>query len=290
MNGMTDFLTAVGVLATAGGIAWLGFRAVTLHYQTPPHLRGHFFAATLWTAVTFFQTVSVLIYRADPNFVGRMVAILSGVVMVWSWAQLAERQSGTTLRQERRPLPARLFVQTFWGVLALWIATWGISAGMNDWFDDAITYCDTPTITRLYAAGFRGANGRICDRRDALIQAIRGQDMKAVRTYLAVGVEPDFGTDYYYSQDNPYTEAVSRGDVEITRLLFAKSYYSYSNHTPLLQTAVQSGQLEQARFLLHRGYDVNEAQDGTHSTALKIAKQRGDKPMIAMLKGAGATK
>ena len=287
MDGITALVGLGAVLATVGGIAWLLYRGVELYFRVRPHLRGHVFAATLWSLVMLVQTAALLATGKEANSVGQATALLAGSVMVWSWAQFAERQSGTTVRQERRPLLARLFVQTFWGVLALWATTWGIITGANAWFDDALTARDIATISRLHALGFRGADDRLSERNEALVKAVQEQDRDAVRAYLAAGVNPSFA-DWDGSGD-PFVGAVIRKSVAITEMLLEHGY-PYRSDVPLLQTAVQSGQLGQVRFLLRRGCDANEVGQKTHFTALQIAKQRGDKPMITLLKSAGATK
>jgi len=85
-------------------------------------VHDHLWTARLWTAITFFQTASLLLWYTTPNLIGNVVAMIAGWTMVSSWRQLKERrQSGETL-QNHRPLPHRLFVQTFWGPLSIWIA------------------------------------------------------------------------------------------------------------------------------------------------------------------------
>lgn len=273
------------VLATVGGFVWLLYRGVYLFFRARPHLRGHLFAAVLWTLVTVFQTADLLLSRNEPNVIGSAVAILAGFVMISSWAQFAERQSGATYRQEKRPFLARLLVQTVWGLCAVWGMAWGAGVAGNDWLDRALTNRDVATVKRLRTAGF--VSDDMSEPGDcALAEAVRAQDEQAVRTYLAAGVSVNF---IAFDNITPFESAVSRDNVNITKLLFAQGH-PYPTDTPLLHRAVENGQLEQARFLLRRGANPDEIAEKTHYTALQIAKKQNNQPMIALLKSAGATK
>lgn len=288
MDSMMALLGLGAVLATVGAMAWLIYRGVELYFKARPHLRGHVLAAVLWTLVTLFQTAAILFSGNNNNWVGQTVAVVSGFVMVWSWGQFAERQSGATHRQERRPLLARLFVQSFWGILALWFAAWGAVTIGNEAFDRALAQQNLSAVQRLRSAGFGGMSGGDYERRDGLRTAINTQDADAVRLYLAAGAVP---TTYAgeYNERPSLLEAVRLPDVQITEMLW-KYGEPHSLSDPLLQEAVRAGQVEQARFLLHHGSDVNEISEQTHFTALKIAKKQGNKAMTALLIGAGATR
>ncbi len=279
-----ELLGVVGaLLATVGGIAWALCHGISLFFRARPHLRGHLFAAVLWTMVTVFQTGVVLLNRSEPHTIGQGVALIAGFVMIASWAQFWERQDGMMYRQDKRPLLSRLFTQSLWGIVALLGMACAAQVGADGWLNRAVTTRDIPTIKHLRAAGFGDEWGDSY----SLLEAIRNGDEPGVRAYLAAGAE----VDVLLAEVNttPFEAAVSENNVAITKLLFAHGE-PYTTDTPLLLRAVENGQWEQARFLIGRGVDVNEVSEKTHFTALQIAKQRGNQPMVVLLKSAGATR
>jgi len=286
--------TVGALLATVGIMGWLLYQGISLFFRVRPHLRGHVFAAALWTAVTIFQTTALLLDRGNKSVIGQAVATVAGFVMIASWAQFAERQSGATYRQEKRPLLTRLFVQSLWGLLALWATAFAIGVAGDDWFNHALASRDVTTVSRLRAVGFGKSyddsnsfgEGGYWRRQDALMNAIRAQDEIGVRLYLAAGAPADGTTE---ENRMPLEAAVHRPNTRITELLFAGGEPELKGVSLLIE-AVRSGQVEQVRLLLRRGADPGEIDVITHFSALQIAKKHGNQPMIALLKGAGAIK
>ncbi|MBC8143564.1 MAG: ankyrin repeat domain-containing protein [Armatimonadetes bacterium] len=288
MNGWGILGGLVGLLLTVGIIGAVLYKSIDLFFRVRPHLRGHFFAAVLWTLVTTCQTASLTLWHQwEPNRVGQGVALLAGSVMVWSWAQFAERQSGATFRQEKRPLLARLFVQSFWGVLAVWAIAFSVSLVVNDFFECAWERRDIAALSRLRAAGFGKDMGYYGY---GLRDAVLAQDEQGVRAHLVAGTScTSYIPNEEYGSSALIYAAVHRNNVAITRMLLDADA-PVEPDIPLLHEAVRYGKVEQARLLIHRGADVSEVSPKTHFTALQIAKKNNDTLMIALLKGAGAVK
>lgn len=101
-------------LALLGGIGWMLFARLA------KNLHGHYLTALVWTAITGFQTLSLLEHPGVPNMIGHVVVLFAGWIMVSSWQQLGERKRGELYRQKKRHLLYRLLMQTLWGPLALW--------------------------------------------------------------------------------------------------------------------------------------------------------------------------
>ncbi len=124
-------LIMIVALAIMGGIGWASFLLLREYCRLPSNLRGHLTTAMVWTAITGFQTESLLIYRHTPNIVGHMVVFVAGWIMVSSWQQFAERKRGESCHQAKRPLFFRYIVQTLWGPLALWGCVWSFLLGQS---------------------------------------------------------------------------------------------------------------------------------------------------------------
>ena len=117
-------------LAALSGVVWVLCRVISGFFTLPVALRGHVWAATLWTMTTAGYTLHFALdnetLQHDP--LGAAVLLVAGWTMVSSWAQFFERRGNAAiLRQSRRPLVARLFVQTVWGVVALGLTAWGLT-------------------------------------------------------------------------------------------------------------------------------------------------------------------
>ena len=276
---MDDIVAVLFFLLVGIGIAiWLLYRAADWFCRIPYPLRYHAFAATAWTVLTFCQTVSILAHFVKQDFVEHAVLFVASSVMVASWSQFAERRRGETVRQARRPLPYRLFVQTVWGVIVLWTRPWDAIGGAQYLLD---------TTAGMQGASYSQARhvGNIAQRDTDLVDAVREQNISAVRAALKNGVSFDAG-------DVALRVAVMRPNVDITRSLFDCGFRTDTsqNYVPLLLLAVEHGQIGQAQLLLHRGADPNVSYVSASRTPLKVAKRQGNKPMIHLLEGAGATR
>lgn len=249
--------------------------------RAPTHLRGHFFAAAVWSVITLCQTASLLSDQDPPNVVGHAALFVAGWVMVSSWGQFAERRAGSSHVQDRRRLPHRLFVQTFWGPLALWLGAAAVCHVGTRLFDNALARRDVPNVFLLRHYGI----GDVSDAKygSRMSEVIKRGDLDGVKAYLAAGVDPD---GWYYGVDPFLETAVGQKNVVITRLLLqhgaSPEGETYRVHEYPLHTAVKNGDVRQVQALLQGGAERRiYNQEG--KTPFQLAKESNQPDMIATL-------
>jgi hypothetical protein len=238
------------------------------------HLRGHLLAAIVWSLVTICQTVNLLVYSRTPNLAAHAVVFVAGWVMVSSWAQFAERKCGQSQRQNRRWLLYRLFVQTIWGPLALWLGVAALCHVGERNFDDALARRDLPTALLLREYGL--GNVTAYKHGDGLEAAIQDSDLSAVGTYLAAGIKPE---EYYGPRDSFMGAALNQENVAITRLLLEYSAlpnnqtYSNSGYEYPLHIAVKNKNVRQVEALLQHGAE-RKVYNSEGKTPFQVAKEQ----------------
>lgn len=270
-----------GVLAATGVSIWGVILLGNWFSRLPMQLRGHAFAALIWGIVAFVQTLSLLESSSTPNVIGHLVVFVAGWTMVSSWRQFAEQRRGVILPQNRRWLMNRLFVQSFWGPLALWLCIFLLfHLGMR-LFDSALTRRDLTTAFLLRHYGF----GNIYDEEYGyrLADMVEAGDMEGVNTYLAVGVDPEGG---YHRSEPLLVQSLRQRNVAITRLILQYGVFTepgtYWNYDHPLHTAVAIGNVRHVQALLQHGAN-RKVLNNAGETPFQVAKKRKDTAMVAAL-------
>ncbi len=280
-------VSLAGLMAVLAGCIWGLYALGRWLNRLPAHLRWHPFAAVVWSVITLFQTASLWNYRDAPNLVGHAALLIAGWVMVSSWAQFARRRTGAAGDQGWRRLPQRLFVQTLWGPLALWLGASVVCHAGERLFDNALAHRDLPTAFLLQKYGVGAITDEKYGRR--LSEVIQRGDLNGVSTYLAVGVDPE---GWYYHQVAPsLVTSVRQENVAVTRLLLrygalpANESYEYGYP---LHAAVESGDVRHVQALLQGGARRAVFNDAGE-TPFQVAKKHKNAAMVAVLVSADGT-
>ena len=162
----------------------------------------------------------------------------------------------------------------------------GLTCGLAAWF---------AVSGHLYDAWYHSAV-RQPRRQKALATALSRRDAGAVAQLLREGAQVNAGVDPPAPDLNPLgctplCIAVMREDAAAVRLLLqhgANPNNRVGQITPLM-LAVEGSDIPTARLLLHAGADPN-AVSCYEVTALSSAIENADGEMVALLRGAGATK
>jgi len=289
MRGLALSLCAVVLTAIGLGSIFL-LILVPKHCRFPRPLHAHFWAAFIWTAITFFQTTSLLLYKTTPNLIGTVVAMLGGWTMISSWRQLIERQRGDTIRQSYRSLPHRLFVQTLWGPIIVWLVAITTPLLANRLVWRAIAHRDIVGSHLLKACGFSETNDYQSLETGLKIVVAR-QDTLGVLTYLEAGGEQNDECSYWrshiYLLSAPLDLAESGNNTIITDLLLRYEGAFLKENRPLfLQIAIGSGNLREVRTMLH--YTDSSTIKKHNAELFDIARTRHDPKLLALIRSAAA--
>jgi ankyrin repeat protein len=123
-----------------------------------------------------------------------------------------------------------------------------------------------------------------------LIGALLHNDMQEATRLLERGADPNEGR---FAGFPPVMLAIQRGDLPLLRLMIARgadlTIRDASGSTPLMWAAAnESAEIAVVQELLSRGLDPLVANKAGE-TALDWASRRGDTPVVALLRGAGAS-
>jgi ankyrin repeat protein len=180
-------------------------------------------------------------------------------------------------------------------------------SGNDDYFDEYDDssdddYLDQPSFTRdttpLQAAAKWGKRslvrrlleqGADVDGNRPLAEAIRRQDSTLVSMLLDAGV-PINGS-WRSDTPTPLQIAVHYGDPSLVQILLDHHADVHGSGTtlPPLHEAIRSHRYDLVQMLLHAGADINDPAAMAHgSSALRLAIDRNDKPMVGFLLANGA--
>ncbi len=244
-------------------------------------MRGHIVAAMVWAAITAYQTAMLLTYREKPDLIGHLTLFVAGWVMAASWKQLAEKWRGEMERQSRHPLVSRLFVQSIYGPVLLFVVVCFIVAGMQRAFEGAAQQCDLDTVRLLRRSGNVSAGTRAMEQ--GLMRAIAAQDEAMTSAYLAAG-----GAQLTWNDDEQVSAlqfAAWRANTSITALLLSHCPPTHETRASLndaLRSAVSHNQPEQVRFLLENGAN-SESRNPSGESAWDIAAQQKEREVKLIL-------
>ncbi|RYF50088.1 MAG: ankyrin repeat domain-containing protein [Cytophagaceae bacterium] len=277
------FVVIAFVAVALGVFYWL----LQSFLNCPVRFRWHFIAALTWTVITAVQTTLLVCDPPDKGVLSYLTVLVAGSTFIPAWMQLVERNRNEFVPQKYWLLPARLFVRTIWGPLALWIAVVIIGYYGQQRFQQALSERDLPTAFLLRDCGL-GDTGTAWNggyvRRTIMHRAVENSDRETVAVYLAIGNLEQ------YDLDSILSVAVQQEDAMITELVlhYGASPNGISNGTePPLYRAAKVGQTNQVRTLLYHGAKRKVyGYDG--KTPFQIAKQRGYKKIVELLVSANA--
>lgn len=138
-----------------------------------------------------------------------------------------------------------------------------------------------------------GAGDGVCDPRcfvlqQELSQAAWAGDVERMKELLRSGANADaYAGEYIY----PLDAAAASGHANAARLLLdngADVNHQHGITGPPLLNAVYSGNVDTVELLLSRGADVHLQGDGY--TALRLAREKKNQEIVALLESAGATR
>lgn len=284
---MMILLSLALVLVAIGGGIWGLYRLGHWVNQVPAQLRGHLFAAVVWTLITLCQTIILLNYRATPNIVGHLVVFIAGWVMISSWAQFVERGRELSYRQSRRWLLHRLFVQTLWGPLALWLAIGVFCHYSQLAFTNALDRRDTSNALLLKHYGLGNFDHYF--QRYRIMDAVEQGDVDYMATLIGIGVQPNKLLGLYCDNGHveklPETSREQKNPVVVRFLVKSGAspeasgeYFGYH----LLHNAASSGDIRVAQVLLQYGAK-RKVYNSAGKTPFQLAEERKDAEMVALL-------
>lgn len=274
-------------LVVVGGSVWGLYRLGHWVNQVPAQLRGHLFAAIVWTLITLCQTIILLNYRETQNIVGHLVVFIAGWVMISSWAQFAERRRGESYRQDRRWLLHRLPVQTVWGPLAVWLGVGLFCHYSQLAFSNALARRDVSTLLLLKQYGL--GQFTIYEEGPLLVEAVKRSDPNDVTIYLTAGANSSWLFQMHSSYTDKYDSegaSASKRNLVITRLLLkcgaSPEGISYGGSDYPLHHAVSRGDIRQVQILLQHGAK-RKVYNSAGKTPFQLAKEHKDAEMVALL-------
>jgi ankyrin repeat protein len=152
----------------------------------------------------------------------------------------------------------------------------------------------TSALAQAQGRGHQGVTALLLSRgaRRHMSEAIDTDDLALARGLLLVGVDPDSFEFPGYPFVRHAMHAVSRGNVDMVRLLLeqgASLHESCTDRHPLLVEAASRGHIEVVRLLIAHGADVGAAgKDGR--TPYDEASEAGHTAVMDELKLAGAVR